>query len=76
MRLVRTLELEKWLINQSVGEKPKSSCGCCCFWICLASGAKITIEGRIGRIENEVAVPALAEVALDLALHRWRELAL
>ena len=41
--------------------------------ITLSRGLKIAIQGSIRRVQDKVAIPALAEMALDLILYGWRE---
>ena len=38
--------------------------------------SEITIQRRVGGVENEVAIPAFRKMTLDLALDRWGQLSL
>jgi hypothetical protein len=46
------------------------------FSVVLTVRAEISVECRVGGVENQVAVPTLAQVALNLVFNGGREFAL
>ena len=42
-------------------------------WFDLSRRLKIAIQRSVGRVQNEMAIPTLAEMPLDLILYGWRQ---
>jgi hypothetical protein len=48
----------------------------CRFRVNTTGRAKVSIQSGVGGVENQMAIPAFAQVALNLAFHGGREFSL
>jgi hypothetical protein len=63
------LHSHKSLINKVVEERPRLGYAGDRLWFALSRRLKIAIQRSVGRVQNEMAIPAVAEMALDLILY-------